>query len=669
MKSSITQTKFKIAKAKMNGESSLPPLQQLNFWHRNGNTSVPWEDGLYVGYGHVPSPFPYRMQDKYSRELYDSEEDAVILENDLLRATFLPHWGGKLMSLFDKVAGRELLSVNPVLRPCNLALRNAWTSGGIEWNCGMFGHHPHTCETVFTASTSLPDGTPVLRTYEYERVRRIVRQTDFFLPEGSKYLYCRTRITNPLYDVVPMYWWSNTAVPEEPGCRVIVNADSSYVQDNNISLVTIPEHDGFDGTRPCEIPNSMDHFYKVPDRARKFEAQLGKDGYGLIQTSTSRLKGRKLFAWGNGPGGDRWQEYLTEDGSDLRYTEIQAGLANTQYECIPMPPKTVWEWLEVYGPMQADADVVHGDDWQAAKKEVADLLNADITEDELEDLLDSTRSTATAPAEKMLFMGSGWGALENMRRKAAGEEIMTPYLDFGTVGDEQEIWVSLMNDGTMNAHSASDVPPSWMLQEEFVNMMKKAVAEKDSENWFTHLELGATLCATYRLQDSYDHFKKSYDLEPSPWAMFGMAQIARLCGQDADAAMKAKAAAEMAADDESLAKVAMELLINAKLYSEALALSENVTSRVRSIGRVRLYITIANINTGKIDEAEKVLLENGGLVVADIREGENIITNIYLDIEEAKAKRDGRPFDREEADVPAIFDYRVSQRRKKKKNR
>ena len=78
---------------------------------------------------------------------------------------------------------------------------------------------------------------------------------------------------------------------------------------------------------------------------------------------------------------------------------------------------------------------------------------------------------------------------------------------------------------------------------------------------------------------------------------------------------------------------------------------------------------ISDIKLGHLEDAEKVLWENGGLVVADIREGENIITNIYLDLEEAKAKRDGKDFDRAEADVPAILDYRVSQRRKAKKNR
>lgn len=669
MTSSIKQIMIKMPCADMRGESSLPALSSLCFWHRNGNTNVPEEDGIFAGYGHVPSPFPYRMQDMYTRELNDSKVNAVVLENEHLKATFLPDWGGKLMSLFDKDAGRELLSVNPVLRPCNLAIRNAWTSGGVEWNCGIFGHNVHTCETIFTAVTSLDDGTPVLRMYEFERIRRVVKQMDFFIPDGSRFMFARMRIINPLYDVTPMYWWSNIAVPETEGCRVIVNADASYVQENNISLVPIPVHDGFDGTRPRDIPNAMDHFYKIPERARKYEAQLGADGYGLIQTSTSRLKGRKLFAWGQGPGGDRWQEYLTVDGSDERYTEIQAGLASTQYECIPMPPKTTWEWLEAYGAMSADPDVVHGDDWQAAKRDVATRLDDMITEDALEDMLDATRPMAKRSAERTLFEGSGWCALENLRREKCGEAAIAPHLDFGAPKDEQKDWLSLMNSGTMGEHDPADAPVSWMLQGEFVRMMEDAVKGRDSENWYTYLQLGAAYCATgyAKLLDAYNCFEKSYELRPSAWAMYCLSIVAKLCGNTKDAAEKAMKASLECPADESLAKEAMATLTAAEMYGEVMELSEKLDAELLHVGRIRLYMVIANIKLGNLEYAERVLWENGGLVVADIREGENIITNIYLDLEEAKAKREGREFDRAECDVPAIFDYRVSQRKKKKK--
>ena len=39
----------------MNGTSSLPALAKLNFWHRNGDSGLSEDEGLFIGYGHVPS--------------------------------------------------------------------------------------------------------------------------------------------------------------------------------------------------------------------------------------------------------------------------------------------------------------------------------------------------------------------------------------------------------------------------------------------------------------------------------------------------------------------------------------------------------------------------------------------------------------------------------------
>ena len=47
-----------------------------------------------------------------------------------------------MWSLYDKVNQKELLYVNDVIRPSNLAVRNAWVSGGVEWNIGVIGHYP-----------------------------------------------------------------------------------------------------------------------------------------------------------------------------------------------------------------------------------------------------------------------------------------------------------------------------------------------------------------------------------------------------------------------------------------------------------------------------------------------------------------------------------------------
>ena len=642
----------------MNGTSSLPGLQKLNFWHRNGDSGLSEDDELFIGYGHVPSCFPYKMQDMYSRELKDREMNGVVLENEYLKAVFLPEWGGKLMSLFDKVEGKDLLYTNPVMRPCNLAARNAWTSGGVEWNCGMFGHHVHTCETMFTTTTSLDDGTPVLRMYEFHRIRRVVQQMDFFLPEGSKVLFARNRIINPLPDVVPMYWWSNIAAPETPDTRIVVNADSAYVADNNTSLAPIPEYLGDDVTYPINVPAAGDYFYNIPHKARKFEACLDADGSGLIFASTYRLKGRKLFCWGQNPGGDRWQEYLTTDGSPDRYVELQGGICHTQYECMPMPPHTTWEWLEAYGALSADGDTVHGD-WHEAKAEVAARLDEIITDDRMDEILADTKKMATSPASgKLSFRGSGWGALENLLREKNSRPKMAPHLDFGEIGAEQADWLSLLNDKKFLSHEPDESPVSWMLQPEWTRLMESAAAESDKDNWYAYLQLGMSYIADGRLNDGWIELEKSQAIKNSPWAEYGKCVVKRVIGDAENACLHILNAAKMKPDDISIAKEAMEILVGAGKDREAIDLALSMPENVRSVGRVRLYTTMAHIHLGHIEEAEAVLNENGGLVIPDIREGETLITELWFLIEEAKAKRDGRDFDRNTAKVPPIFDYR-----------
>ena len=66
-------------------------------------------------------------------------------------------------------------------------------------------------------------------------------------------------------------------------------------------------------------------------------------------------------------------------------------------------------------------------------------------------------------------------------------------------------------------------------------------------------------------------------------------------------------------------------------------------------------------HTGKTAEAEAILLENGGLEIPDIREGENSTSGLYLYIQEQKAKRDKIPFAAANIQVPFKLDLRMSE--------
>lgn len=447
---------------------------------------------------------------------------------------------------------------------------------------------------VFTAKLTADDGTPVLRMYQFERIRRATYQMDFFLPEGSKMLLCRMRIVNPNAETIPMYWWSNIAVPELKNGRVVISTNEAFTNRGGlISKTGVPVSGGVDISYPVNNAYAVDYFWKLRGNTRKYICQLNAEGYGLAQTSTNTLKGRKLFVWGQGPGGENWQEFLSAEGTGGKYAEIQAGLAHTQYECLPMPPRTAWEWIEAYGAMNANGNKVHGD-WEDAKAEVESRLSEIITEEQLEKMLVDTRDTiAKRPAEELIASGDSWGALENLRREKRGEKPISEHLEFGSIGCEQKQWEFLLNNGYLEDASPDEVPKSWMYQDEWTEMLEKAVLGPDEYNWYTWLQLGMIYFAKKKLREAKEALDKSMKLKQSCWALYGQSNIARIEGNIEKAAMLVLRASLMKPDDASLAKEAMKALLSAAMYNKMIDLTGQLSENVAGLGRIKLYKAFA----------------------------------------------------------------------------
>src|SRR4051794_27764495 len=212
--------------AQVGPENPLPPLFAVADIHASIDTAAAdAEMRRNIGYGRVSTVLPYLVQDGYGRNRQPAEHKVAVLENDVLRATFLLNHGGRLWSLVHRPTGRELLHRNPILQPANLALRDAWPAGGVEWNFGATGHWPLTCSPLHAVRLAAADGTPVLRMYEFERLRRVVVTVDAWLPSGSEVLLVHVSLFNPAAGETPVYWWSNIAVPQGPEVRVVAPAE------------------------------------------------------------------------------------------------------------------------------------------------------------------------------------------------------------------------------------------------------------------------------------------------------------------------------------------------------------------------------------------------------------------------------------------------------------
>jgi len=426
----------------------LPPLRLLGDLHDEIDcTGLDAEMARNIRYGTVRSVLPYLLQDDYSRELVPQETSVATLENDYLLATVLLDFGGRLWSLQDKVGGRELLYNNDRIQFGNLGLRNAWFPGGVEWNLGTTGHTALTCSPVHAASLRFLDGAPGLRIYEWERMRDLVYQVDFRLGPRSRHLVVDIKVTNPNAHAVPVYWWSNIALASSPGIRVVVPSRTAFefTYAQRLHRVPVPGSGAADLTYPHAARRTADYFFELDPGRLPWIAAVDPAGVGLLQVSTRRLRGRKLFTWGTSPGGRRWQEFLT--GSTQSYFEIQAGLTRTQLEHIPLAPGDSWSWSEVYGPVSVPVEAVHGE-WVDA----VECMEPAVAEAAVEAVLGERSGAGDARQGERLHSGSGWGALESLRREVAREQ-PSPVIDRlfprSSLGEDQEPWIALLETGTL----------------------------------------------------------------------------------------------------------------------------------------------------------------------------------------------------------------------------
>lgn len=681
--SQLKKVKLPIYAVDMGKNNPLPAFWDIKEKNRK---YIPYEikgqHDLYLSEKVNCSSFPYKEQSGYGIKLVYEGADAIALENEYLIATFTPQWGGKLWSLFDKKENKELLFNNHVFKPANLALRNAWSSGGIEWNFSQTaGHNPYTCDKMFTNIISKEEsglGCPVLRMYNYERIRQVSYQMDFYLPDGSKFLHCRTRLVNEAPNQTYAYWWSNVAVPTSKGSRCIIPADSAFTTSGSISAlskdeiavleVPVPNYNDNDITYALNTARAKDYFFNTKNCKRKYITQVDENGYGLCQFSTSKLKGRKLFVWGLGKGSDRWQEFLSgNDGhgkyQDGKYCEIQCGVGRTQYEVLPMPKNDCWEWVEYYGAIKIDPKDAHGD-WDKAKRTVEQVLDREFSIEDAEKELNDTRKMATTRLGEVYMRGEGFAQLENIRRKQSELPLLAEHLDFGTTDAEQEMWISLIKDGTLKTKNTLDslvAPLSYQRSEEWQELLRLAINGKDKDFWLTYYMLGCALIAERNFEEGKEYIEKSIVLEKTAWNLFALSQYYRIKEDKENCLKYVLEAVKIKPSEIELVKRAIFAYMDTEKWSELKTFIESLDEKTQKEPRVIIGYCNALIGVGEIERAKELLYKDGvALEIPDMKEGETSLSTAWLKIAEIEAQRKGEEFDAKTVFVPQELNFRMN---------
>ncbi|WP_217547853.1 DUF5107 domain-containing protein [Streptomyces sp. GbtcB6] len=617
--------------AELGPDNPLPPLRPLEEIHRvdeRDREELPRDMARQLGYEPLHSLLPVRVRDGYGRARTPRELDALVIENDRLRATVLPGLGGRVASLVHLPTGRELLHRNPVFQPANLALNGAWYAGGIEWNIGATGHTTLSCAPLHAARVPAPDGGEMLRLWEWERLRDLPFQVDLWLPDGSDFLYAGVRVRNPHEHPVPLYWWSNTAVPEDH--RIVVPAEEAWEfgPERRLHRVPVPAH-------VAQHPYPADWFYDIQDGRRRWIAALDADGHGLVQTSTDELRGRTQFVWGSGPGGRRWQEWLGGPGTG-GYREIQAGLARTQLEHVRLDAESEVCWLEAYGPLPA------------APQDVEERLELALPRAEFDAAHAAWKPYADTEPGELLATGSGWGALEVLRAdwKLPGTPFTEP-----TLTEEQAPWRELLRTGTLPEPRRVRPPGPTLVAPHWRDMLETAPATPHTE-----YHLGVAQWHAGDRAQAVRSWERALPLAPSLWPLLRCLAVADQEHGHHERAAERYADAfddlcrERRDDGETwtaacaaLGREAVEALLRVRRVADARAVWEALLPATRERGRFRLLEAELLLAEGRRTAARAVF--DAGFEVADLREGSEAIGRLW-------ARLGDEP-------LPARYDFRM----------
>ena len=286
-----------------------------------------------------PNMYPYYRFDGYTNEAVPKNWKVVELENQFIKVLIFPEIGGKIWTAIEKKTNQPFLYYNHVVKFRDIAMRGAWTSGGIEFNYGIIGHTPNCSTPVDYSTRKNEDGSVSCFVGALDLITRSTWRIEINLPVGKAYFTTRSFWHNSNSITQPYYHWMNAAIPSAGNLEFIAPGNH-YIG-----------HEGEVGNWPINTSNGKQlSFYEQNDfgeyksyhvmgkQADFFGGYWHDKNFGMAHYSHKDDKpGKKLFIWGLSEQGMIWQNILSDH--DGQYVEVQAGrLFNQNVETSSFTP-------------------------------------------------------------------------------------------------------------------------------------------------------------------------------------------------------------------------------------------------------------------------------------------------------------------------------------------
>jgi tetratricopeptide (TPR) repeat protein len=332
-----------------------------------------------------------------------------------------------------------------------------------------------------------------------------------------------------------------------------------------------------------------------------------------------------------------------------------------------MPPGE-WTWIEAYGLLETDPTAVHSENWTEAQNAVETALEQLIPPADLQAEFERIATSIDHPPAEILQRASGWGALERLRREAVGERPFCSdalLFDDDSLQAEQTPWLSLLRKGVFPIQVPQKAPYTTMVQSHWREKMEISVMKASRENWAAWLNLGLMRHYEGDREGARKAWARSLDFEETAWAARNLALLAMEDGDESQALDLFDIAYGKMPDLLPLVVEYGRVLIAVGRPEKWLAIAAELPESLHAVGRIRLLEAQAALAVTDLETVEQFFADQ--IVVADIREGETSLSDLWLGLHSQRLSRNENiPIDdalRARAQrlfpIPEAFDYRM----------
>lgn len=318
----------------------------------------------------VPKPgriYPYFRYDGYTDKPVMKDWKFIELENEYIKVYITPEIGGKIWGAYEKSTNFPFIYFNHVVKFRDVAMRGAWTSGGIEINFGDIGHAPTVSAPVDYFTRTNADGSVSCFLGAWDWSARTRWMVEVNLPKDKAYFTTKSHWYNATAFETSYYHWMNA------GFKAAGNLEFVFPGTNYIG------HDGEVGLWPKDSLGRNLNFYEQNNFGTyKSYHVLGKktdfyggfwhdDNMGFARYSPYHEKlGKKIWIWGLSREGMIWEKLLTDN--DGQYVELQSGRLFNQaaegsmyspFKHVSFMPYTHDSWTEYWFPVKHTRGLTH----------------------------------------------------------------------------------------------------------------------------------------------------------------------------------------------------------------------------------------------------------------------------------------------------------------------